>query len=1048
MQRAGLLSAAVTAAQSRALEAAKQPSPTRQAPRAGEVVLSNEFLSWRLEWRDGRLASTEFENRISGRSFPLSSVQEFVLTLSASKHRVEIPWWRFVFGPDEAPVPPEEEQGFRLGYHRPDFSEQEWGATENLLLRSLQGVKRVRGGTTYDGYGWFRRWFELPEIARDEELVFVLGGYDHLDWKQYWVYVNGLEIGRDESSGRWRTPAQFSIAPGTAAHSALRFGSGEKNLLAVRARGYDKHFGGLSDEVLKHYVFEPVLVDQFISVGEPYLRVEDFEVLELEQSGKDQVNFGLRSVSQPIQVSVRYELSGRARRKRLAIANTGSKDALLLDLQIDDFTTGFRATEGGWGEPIFVGDEVFAAIEHPAGLNQGDGGHIRLTHFPGRPLPPGKTFETHTALLGVTEPGKALEEFISYIEARSPRKKKATSLYTPYGINNQWGGCPPLADVEVLDTLGVLEKWQPRGVKFDYFTLDQGWADPTSDLKRFAPQCFPNGPGEISERVRALGMKLGLWFAVSWGGWSCGEYPAVWPSQIPAPGHPDEPAAPPLAYRNGYIADGGVPGQLCVASDPYFNILKDAVLYHIKQNHLKFFKLDIGNYYCNSTRHNHLPGKYSVEAMYERLLEIAAAARAAEPEVYVMWYWGVRSPFFALHGDSIFESGLFMEGSGTSWYPTLYYRDSVTLNLDQSTQFAKTIPPLNKDSLGIWLADTRWGNFMGNQRWREALVMDLGRGSLLFPQLWGDANLLGERDLEFLAEMIAFVKKNEFLLLRPRKTLGDPWKNDVYGYAYGDGSRAFVFLNNVHFVSRRVDFRAGPEVGLESASGSTLQVVSHFPEHKRIAREDGSEFRAGDAVQLWARPFEVLLLEVNPNSHRPALPARKVFAKEAAELGREVPLEPLPRADWMDLRFADADRFEKQGFNKTISAWSGTLPLLDGEQPILAIAVRLREGKAEWRYSPVVAEIVQVLARIGDQKIQLIPVPDARQFGNTQKAGCSWVVYKVRLNRRWSGQPLRFAVHAYLPANVDTQVQAWVVKQWWEENARPLGDGFYGDEPS
>ena len=58
----------------------------------------------------------------------------------------------------------------------------------------------------------------------------------------------------------------------------------------------------------------------------------------------------------------------------------------------------------------------------------------------------------------------------------------------------------------------------------------------------------------------------------------------------------------------------------------------------------------------------------------------------------------------------IFESGLFMEGSGTSSTPTLYYRDSVTLSLDQNTQFAKLIPAA---TLKIYpggshgLADTR-----------------------------------------------------------------------------------------------------------------------------------------------------------------------------------------------------------------------------------------------------------------------------------------------------------------------------------------------------
>ena len=311
-------------------------------------------------------------------------------------------------------------------------------------------------------------------------------------------------------------------------------------------------------------------------------------------------------------------------------------------------------------------------------------------------------------MVSVATPAAAREHFTNYIQEKSPRSKKALSLYTPYGINNQWGGCPPLADTELMDILKRLEQWQRQGLKFDYFTLDQGWVDPSSDLKRFAPQCYPDGPAQVIERVRALGMKFGLWFSVTWGGWSCGEYPPVWPSRIPAPGESGESAAPAMLYRNGYLADGGAAVRLCVASEPYFSILREAILYHIRENGLKFFKLDMGNYYCNSTRHDHMPGKYSVEATYDRLLEIAEAARAAAPDVYVMWYWGSRSPFFALHGDSIFESGLFMEGAGTSWYPTLHFRDSVALNLDQSTQFAKTIPAINKDSLGVWLADTRW----------------------------------------------------------------------------------------------------------------------------------------------------------------------------------------------------------------------------------------------------------------------------------------------------------------------------------------------------
>jgi hypothetical protein len=150
----------------------------------------------------------------------------------------------------------------------------------------------------------------------------------------------------------------------------------------------------------------------------------------------------------------------------------------------------------------------------------------------------------------------------------------------------------------------------------------------------------------------------------------------------------------------------------------------------------------------------------------------------------------------------------------------------------------------------------------------------------------------------------------------------------------------------------------------------------------------------------------------------------------------------------MDIRFADATRFEQQGFKKKSQAWTTTLPKLGSGPQILAIAVRLREGGIEWRYSPVVVEIVQVVAHIDERLVQLNPVPDARQYGNTQKMGCSWVLYKLRLNSQSSGKRVQFAVHAYLPENVEAEVEAWLVQQSWEESTRPLGDGYYGDEPS
>jgi hypothetical protein len=78
----------------------------------------------------------------------------------------------------------------------------------------------------------------------------------------------------------------------------------------------------------------------------------------------------------------------------------------------------------------------------------------------------------------------------------------------------------------------VIRGWQTKGVKLDYFTLDTGWPDKDGDLTQFASACYPDGPGKIVEGIRALDMKMGLWFSVSGGGWSDGSYPAVQPSAI------------------------------------------------------------------------------------------------------------------------------------------------------------------------------------------------------------------------------------------------------------------------------------------------------------------------------------------------------------------------------------------------------------------------------------------------------------------------------------------------------------------------------------
>lgn len=782
-------------------------------------------------------------------------------------------------------------------------------------------------------------------------------------------------------------------------------------------------------------------------VAEPLVRVEDFVVRRARQTRADRAEFELESPSRKLGVTLHVQLDGPTRRKWVEVVNTSKEEVLLLDVELDDFTTEAVLTGGGHGKPVFIADEVFAAIEHPVGDNKVTAQRVLLAHYPGLRLRPRAKFASKVALVSVALPGAINRHFVDYIQARTQPRKKMMAVYTPFGINNQWGAHPTLNDEETLDVLGLLGKLKKKGVTFDYFTLDTGWVDFSSDLTKFKPTSYPNGPDAMLKRAKSLGMKFGLWFGTTWGLQSCWDYPPAFPDGKP----------PTQLYREGYHlgADGVF---FCFGEDNYYSIFKKAVLHHVRENGIKFLKFDGGYYHCDKTEHGHLPGKYATEAMFEKLIDLAESARAQDPEVFIMWYWGLGSPFWAMHGDAIFESGLMMEGSGASPIPTLYYRDSVTLAQDQNAYHAKTIPPLVKDSLGVWLSDSRWGNFMGMERWRESIVMDLGRGSRLFPNLWGNLYTLTDADVKFLAWIQAFANKHAAYFQNRRTIPGDPFKNDVYGYAHGKGGRSFLFLYNAHFAARPVKLALDGSLGLEARAGSKAEITSHFPERKQVRRPDGEGWKLGDVAEVWLRPFETLMLEISPFSAkatkgRPAgkaarLPSRNVSPAEAADLGSALVLRTTAPQERLEARFATTEIFVTKKLTKKSYFFEAELPSLEGDQPILAVVVRLRKGEEEWRYAPTVVQITQVIARVGETHVQLTPVPDGRQHGNTQSYGCSWLVCKARLTPEWSRKTVRFAVHAHLPDDVEARVEGWVVKRWWEERTQPSGDGYYTYAPS
>ncbi len=142
--------------------------------------------------------------------------------------------------------------------------------------------------------------------------------------------------------------------------------------------------------------------------------------------------------------------------------------------------------------------------------------------------------------------------------------------------------------------------------------------------------------------------------------------------------------------------------------------------------------------------------------------------------------------------------------------------------------------------------------------------MDLGRGSLLFPQIWGDLYSFDDRDVAFLARIQKLAKQNETILSRQKRILGDPWKNEVYGYAYFQGGHGLIFMNNVDFQARKTRLSLDERIGLKASPGTRLRMIEHFPDRAELVKEGQAPLESGQTLDVWLRPFEVALWEIVP----------------------------------------------------------------------------------------------------------------------------------------------------------------------------------------
>ncbi|MGA7701064.1 MAG: hypothetical protein WCB27_15750, partial [Thermoguttaceae bacterium] len=694
----------------------------------------------------------------------------------------------------------------------------------------------------------------------------------------------------------------------------------------------------------------------------------------------------LKASGFPASVSVihRWKRDSPVLRKFVEVKNLDDKPHRLLNVRLGTYRTDAKTSDGEQGFPVYLNDEFFMSLAHPSGWAIGNDGLVQLRHYPGAWIAPGKTFACMETVLGVSPAGAARKQFVDYV--RSRMRRVVRGHVGPYGVFSNFGSWPLQGGTDIggwfarntetalLHSLDRLAESQKQtGRIYDYCDIEF-WFDLASEMDRFSPVDFSRGFKPIQEKLATLGIKPGLWTAST---------PSPWCSLSPR-----------LA-------------GCCSAQEPFRSAFIKAYRDHIRNEGVGMCKFDCLSAICNNPAHNHLPCVYSTEAIHNAVLELLRALDDADRRVFLMLYWGYRSPWWLLDADTLFEPGVFLEAAHPGGTPTPYARDSVTQGLDQAHYYCQDVPALGKDSLGIWLSDWWWNSSIGKQGWQQGFVMDMGRGNLL-PQIWADWDWLSPPEWEEMGTLFKLVKAQPRCFDNSRVILGNPWKNEPYGYCCSDGRRAFLCLNNCTWSDRVLSLQLNSAWGLPDHGKWDL--YRWYPRPARLIAAESHPPLAGK-VDLAMRPFEVVLLEAVAEGEKPLLD--RPFAEQ-----------PLPRAFSEPSRRVEVKVFspEQPAANQpAIIRVQGQVPST-AAGGMLVVAVELRQGGHAWAPRNTGGNFTAEASVAGR------PVPVQPVLGNLTYE-VPWQAWRIPVAAAHDARDFQLSIHSRLPADVNRTFSAYFLPE-------------------
>jgi hypothetical protein len=666
--------------------------------------------------------------------------------------------------------------------------------------------------------------------------------------------------------------------------------------------------------------------------------------------------------------------------KWLEITNRGGRLALIERAEVDSLEVkdGSAPLRGGVGQPVFLKNELFWGIEHPAAENTVRGQDIVLSHYPYAEVLPGATWKSKRAVLGAATAGDGSVEdaFRQYLVEVTSRGPVYRLIYSDWAAHDELGTLlkPQLTEQLTNSLLDQVQSLKSKyGIQFDYYLLDGFWYDPKGAYLTFKKPNWPNGYEAALHRMMDLGIKPGLWFDMGGSTLDLKDTPS-WHG-------PEKP---------------------CLSDSAFAQVFQDAFRLYIRDHSLGMLKFDFTNLLC---RHgsDEVPSLAILEKNADSLLEICRTARELNPAMVIRAYNGY-SLGEMMASTKYYDQAYAISPWWVMWFDSVYsgdprpaelpsvtsLRDSVNWYQDHVFRgYARSLMPLFMiDDSGTLVGKTSTILYLGAEGFTDSWILNIMRGDLA-PFFYGDLTLLTEDNRKFMAGTLRFLREHQDVFANTRPILGIPGRGEVYGYLSNNEDTGFATIVN---------------------PGLFPQSFAFLVPHEKLSRgfEKLVFSNDGQAREPTRRLEGVLRATLVPGEIR-------VYALGPRERIEPLTLPSAPTREYHEVTpIGDPFGSKREAEIRIGSSQAGMT---------LAVIIQYRKSGEPDRSYERPQEVLRVVGNIGSKQLSFSSIP---REGTDIWSHCSWAVFKHQVNESDANQLLKLKLVGETPPDT-----TWTITTLW-----------------